>query len=79
MLPSSGHAVRRHPPAWGTDTSIAPRLTSAPMRRFPAIDSPMTRWVELIVIVGGFVKELENLSICIYLKIYWMMVVNKIC
>jgi len=45
MLPSSGHATRRHPPAWGTGTSIAPRLQSAPMRRFPVIDSPMTRFV----------------------------------
>ncbi|XP_067942644.1 uncharacterized protein [Watersipora subatra] len=45
MLPSTGRAIRRHPPNWGTMTSLAPEMTPNVQRRFPIIQSPMSRFV----------------------------------
>jgi len=46
MLPSTGRSIRTRPPNWGTGFSQPPALTSDLQRRFPHINSPMTRYVD---------------------------------
>lgn len=43
MLPSQGHCVRHRSPYWGTGTSATPTWSSRPPKRFPRINSPMTK------------------------------------
>jgi len=46
MLPSNGRPVRSRPPNWGTWYAQPPHLQSDNQRRFPHINSPMTRYVD---------------------------------
>ena len=43
MLPSSGSSWKRSPPNWGTSYGDPPSLIDKPPKRFPIINSPMTR------------------------------------
>lgn len=43
MLPSKGHCGRHLPSKWGTGTSTPPTWTNRTPRRFPVINSPMTK------------------------------------
>ena len=43
MLPSKGSCVRQQPPKWGTGTDKPPSWSSKKTRRFPHINSPMTK------------------------------------
>lgn len=43
MLPSKGHCNRHLPPKWGTGTSTPPTWEQKVPKRFPVINSPMTK------------------------------------
>ncbi len=43
MLPSAGRPMRIRPPNWGTGAAQPPMLNNDIQRRFPHINSPMTR------------------------------------
>ena len=43
MLPSRGHCRRQSPPKWGTGISTPPGRGRTMPKRFPAINSPMTK------------------------------------
>ena len=44
MLPSRGHCVRhQQPPRWGTSESSIPSWSASPPKRYPHINSPMTK------------------------------------
>ena len=43
MLPSRGCPVRHPPPKWGTDNADPPHWTDKRQKRFPHINSPMTK------------------------------------
>lgn len=43
MLPSKGHCRRHLPPKWGTGASTPPSWGRKLPKRFPAINSPMTK------------------------------------
>lgn len=43
ILPSRGYQLPRRPPNWGTGHSPAPVMSVTGVRRFPHINSPMTR------------------------------------
>ena len=43
MFPSSGSAWKNSPPDWGTSYGLPPAPVVRPPRRFPKINSPMTR------------------------------------
>jgi len=43
MLPSSGSVRRLNPPNWGTHYSLPPLISEQSPRRFPLVNSPMTR------------------------------------
>ena len=45
-LPSVGYPLKESPPNWGTGASPAPKMTNKKIERFPAINSPMTRYVD---------------------------------
>lgn len=45
ILPSGGTAVRANPPDWGSRASTAPKMSGLPQKRFPIIQSPMSRSV----------------------------------
>ena len=44
MLPSKGHCVRHQPPKWGTGLSTEPKWSVKKQKRFPHINSPMTKY-----------------------------------
>lgn len=44
MLPSNGSLYRISPPNWGTGCGVPVYYTERPQRRFPTINSPMTRY-----------------------------------
>lgn len=46
MLPSAGGPVRIGPQNWGSGASAPPNVTPELNRRFPHINSPMTRYVD---------------------------------
>ncbi|XP_041468808.1 uncharacterized protein LOC121418774 [Lytechinus variegatus] len=46
ILPSKGLPLRHSPPNWGTGSAYAPPMIGARQRRFPHINSPMTRYVD---------------------------------
>ena len=52
MLPSIGRPVKARPPNWGTGYDAPPHTTSNLQRRFPHINSPMTRYVKSSVHTG---------------------------
>lgn len=43
MLPSKGHCIRHQPPKWGTGIPTPPVCSSRKPKRFPHINSPMTK------------------------------------
>ena len=43
MLPSRGHCCRHLPPKWGTGISTPPSWGNKAQKRFPVINSPMTK------------------------------------
>lgn len=43
MLPSYGSVGRLNPPNWGTSLSLPPLIEDRPQKRFPLVNSPMTR------------------------------------
>ena len=43
MMPSRGHCMRHMPPRWGTSESTAPSWSTSPPKRYPHINSPMTK------------------------------------
>ena len=45
MFPSTGSSWKESPPSWGTSYGFPPLLISRPPKRFPKINSPMTRYV----------------------------------
>lgn len=45
MLPSNGHCMRHIPPKWGTGCTSPPSRAQRTPRRFPHINSPMTKYV----------------------------------
>ena len=51
MLPSAGCPVRHPPPKWGTDNTAPPRWTDSKLKRFPHINSPMTKYVGVYRVV----------------------------
>lgn len=46
MLPSQGRPVHSRPPNWGTHYAAPPSMEGSIQRRFPHINSPMTRYVD---------------------------------
>lgn len=46
MLPSYGSVRKLNPPSWGTSYSLPPIVIDRPTKRFPLVNSPMTRYVD---------------------------------
>lgn len=46
MLPSRGSSFCLNPPNWGTSYSLPPLIAERPTKRFPMVNSPMTRYVD---------------------------------
>ncbi|XP_060568421.1 uncharacterized protein LOC132727024 [Ruditapes philippinarum] len=46
MLPSEGSVRKINPPSWGTSYSLPPLCIDRPAKRFPLVNSPMTRYVD---------------------------------
>ncbi|WAR20532.1 hypothetical protein MAR_002370 [Mya arenaria] len=46
MLPSRGSIGKLNPPNWGTHLSLPPLISENAPRRFPLVNSPMTRYVD---------------------------------
>lgn len=60
ILPSSGSAIRTIPANWGTGHVAPPVMTPAFQRRFPHINSPMTRYIIYsFKLLSGFPIYLE--------------------
>lgn len=49
ILPSKGLPLRASPPNWGTGNAYAPPMLGVRQRRFPHINSPMTRYAQSII------------------------------
>ena len=56
MLPSSGSFVGQSPPNWGTSYAFPPINIPRPARRYPIINSPMTRYSFILSYRGSQVK-----------------------
>lgn len=46
MFPSFGSIQKLNPPNWGTSYSLPPIIADTPAKRFPLVNSPMTRYVD---------------------------------
>lgn len=46
MLPSYGSIRKINPPSWGTSLSLPALISERPPKRFPLVNSPMTRYVD---------------------------------
>lgn len=46
MLPSRGSVYKLNPPNWGTYYSLPPLIAENSPKRFPLVNSPMTRYVD---------------------------------
>ncbi|CAH1242922.1 uncharacterized protein LOC118432492 [Branchiostoma floridae] len=56
MLPSRGRPLRNGPPDWGTAMADPPNMTSSQQRRFPIINSSMTRFADDMFLTNRLFK-----------------------